>query len=243
MKMEESDFMLRNCTIIGELSSLVLMIGPLKSFIFCGKSNQQKLELLKTISYNYLITLLLMSTAWLAYSYKINNFDLILINWCSTVSSVLYIVLYLYIRTFEAFPYKEFFMFIFSIPFQGLLFTDFLSLEAVGFLATVLNTIQYLSILDNIKEILESRSRKEINLFVTNTSGFNSVAWLGFGVLTNDIYIFIPCAVGTVTFCVQIVLYLWTIRRLSDHCLMIILLKRIIDRVQGETLEQTMRKG
>ena len=192
--------MLRNFTIIGELSRLILMIGPLKSFVYCGKTNHEKLELLKTISYNYLITLLLMSSAWLAYSYKIDNIDLIIINWCQTVCAVLYVLLYLYIRTFGTFPYKEFFMFVFSIPFQGLLFTEFLSTDTVGFLATVLNTVQYLSILDNIKEILESRSRTEINLFVTNTSGFNSMAWLGFGVLTNDIYIIIPCAVGTIAF-------------------------------------------
>lgn len=154
---------------MGELSSLALMIGPIKSFLFCGKSKVEKLELLRTISYNYLMMLLLMSSAWLAYSYKINNFDLIMINWCGTVFAVIYVVLFLLIRTFDKFPLNQLLFFLFSIPFQGILFTDYLTMDTVGVLATAINTIQYISVLDNIKEILETRNKKEINMFVTNT--------------------------------------------------------------------------
>lgn len=91
-----------------------------------------------------------------------------------------------------------------------------------------MNIASYVTILDNLKEILESKDPETINLFVCFASGLNSIFWLGYSVLTEDIYIFVPCFVGMIVFVIQMILFMWTLGTFEDSCCFVYFLHRSI---------------
>jgi len=65
---------------LGELTTLVTLISPLPAFVSCHKSALEKKVMLEKISFNFLMAMFVTNMVWLAYSIKIANPDLIVIN-------------------------------------------------------------------------------------------------------------------------------------------------------------------
>lgn len=80
---------------MGELSSIFTIVSPLPEFISCHKPNKQKYDMLKTISYNYLLALWIMNTAWVAYDWKAELEDIIPINVIGMISALIFILMYI----------------------------------------------------------------------------------------------------------------------------------------------------
>jgi len=83
---------------LGELTTIITLISPLPSFIFCHKTSFQKNEQLAKLSFNFLLAMMVTNYIWLAYSLKIENIDLIIINSLGTIIASTFVTLYLYVK-------------------------------------------------------------------------------------------------------------------------------------------------
>jgi len=75
-----------------------MLISPFPAFVFCHKKNLEKNEQIKGISYTYLLANFVCSAVWLAYSFKVNNMDLIIINTVASIITAFFLIMYLYVK-------------------------------------------------------------------------------------------------------------------------------------------------
>ena len=83
---------------LGELTTIVTLISPLPAFIYCHKSTYEKNEQLAKLSYNFLLAMMVTNAVWLAYSIKIVNIDLIVINGLGTIIASTFVSMYLWVK-------------------------------------------------------------------------------------------------------------------------------------------------
>lgn len=83
---------------LGELTSIVTLISPLPAFISCHKTTFEKNEMLAKLSFNFLLAMLVTNAVWLAYSLKVYNLDLIIINFLGTIIASCFVSVYLYVK-------------------------------------------------------------------------------------------------------------------------------------------------
>ena len=81
---------------LGELTTIVTLISPLPAFVSCHKSSVEKKRMLEKISFNFLMAMLVTNLVWLAYSFKIVNPDLIVINALGSVIAGTFVTLYIW---------------------------------------------------------------------------------------------------------------------------------------------------
>ena len=83
---------------LGELTTIVTLISPFPAFISCGMSSIDKDRQLQKLSYNFILAMMTTNIIWLAYSLKVENIDLIVINSLGTLVSCSFVVVYLYVK-------------------------------------------------------------------------------------------------------------------------------------------------
>ena len=83
---------------LGELTTIVTLISPFPAFISCGMSSIDKDRQLKKLSYNFILAMMATNIIWLAYSVKVDNIDLIVINSLGTLVSCSFVLVYLYVK-------------------------------------------------------------------------------------------------------------------------------------------------
>jgi solute carrier family 50 protein (sugar transporter) len=206
---------------LGELTTLVTLISPLPAFVSCHKSNLEKTVMLEKISFNFLMAMFVTNMVWLAYSIKIENNDLIVINALGSIIAGTFVSLYIMIQIKAhdiAFgkPYL-------IILGGGLAFAWLLSAPDFllgtwwnGFASTSLSMTQYLFTLDGVKAVLTTKDPTKVNLTVAIACMFNSYAWGCYAILTKDPFVLIPNIAGFCTGFLQLYLYLWTTGSCSD---------------------------
>ena len=91
-----------------------------------------------------------MNTMWVAYAIKAELNDIIAINLLGTISSIIFILLYLYIKYKVEIIVSDVVYFITTIPISIFIFTDAFSADLTGTLAMVLNLLSYVATLDCI---------------------------------------------------------------------------------------------
>ena len=80
---------------LGELTTIVTLISPLPAFVSCHKTSIEKERMLDKISYNFLMAMLVTNVVWTAYSIKIDNADLIVINVLGSLIAGTFICVYI----------------------------------------------------------------------------------------------------------------------------------------------------
>ena len=83
---------------VGQLTTIILLISPFPQFVFCHKKSLEKNASLKGISFKYLLANFFCYQVWLAYSFKVDNMDLIIINMVGAIINTTFLGLYLYVK-------------------------------------------------------------------------------------------------------------------------------------------------
>ena len=77
---------------------MITLISPLPAFVSCHKPSWEKNKQLAKVSYNFLVAMWATNVVWLAYSLKIDNIDLIVINALGVLISSCFLFLFLYVK-------------------------------------------------------------------------------------------------------------------------------------------------
>ena len=83
---------------LGELTTIITLISPLPAFISCHKSRLEKYRMLDKISFYFLMAMWVTNMVWLAYSIKIANPDLIIINALGTIIAGTFVSIYIWTK-------------------------------------------------------------------------------------------------------------------------------------------------
>ena len=195
---------------LGELTTIVTLISPLPNFIFCHKSSFAKNQQLAKLSYNFLVAMTVTNCVWLAYSLKIWNLDLIIINTIGTLIAFSFIILYLWVK----FKVSRLGMHLPRLAF-GLFFAVLASSSLTdewqnGVIATSMSMTQYIFILEGVKGVLQTKDPDRVDLIIAIACIFNSLAWGCYAQIVGDIFVFIPNVAAFGAGFINISLYMWT---------------------------------
>ena len=139
---------------LGELTTIVTLISPLPSFIFCHKSSFEKNQQLTKISYNFLLAMMANNGVWLAYSLKIWNMDLIVVNSLGTMVSATWVILYLYVKFKVARLCNHLPRLMLALFFEFTVSSSLTDEWLNGLIATAMSMTQYLFTLEGVKGVL-----------------------------------------------------------------------------------------
>ena len=195
---------------LGELTTIVTLISPLPSFIFCHKSSFEKNQQLAKISYNFLLAMMANNGVWLAYSLKIWNMDLIVVNSLGTMVSATWVILYLYVkfkvaRLCNHLPRLMLALF-FEFTVSSSLTDDWLN----GLIATAMSMTQYLFTLEGVKAVLQTKDSMRVDVIIAIACIFNALAWGSYAQLVGDVFVFVPNIAAFAAGWINIFLYMWT---------------------------------
>ena len=206
---------------LGELTTIVTLISPFPAFISCGKSSLDKDRDLKKLSYNFLLAMMITNIIWLAYSVKISNIDLIVINSIGTLIASSFVGIYLFVKykitRLSTHIARLLCGLLFSILASSQLTTPFVN----GLIATSCSMVQYLFTLEGVKGILRTKDPARVDLLVAVACIFNSYAWGCYAYIVHDVFVFVPNVAAFFAGCINISLYLWTSGYLKDSSLVI----------------------
>ena len=171
---------------------------------------------MKKLSYNFLLAMWVTNCVWLAYSLKIWNLDLIIINSLGTLIASTFITLYLYVKYMVG-------KWNLHLPrlAGGMIFAVFASSSLTnpwlnGLIATSLSMCQYMFILEGVKGVLQTRDPAKVDLIIAIACIFNSLAWGTYAQLVGDIFVFIPNIAAFFAGWINVCLYAWTTDQLKD---------------------------
>ena len=195
------------------------LISPLPAFIFCHKSNFEKDQQLSKLSFNFLLAMMVTNCVWLAYSLKIFNLDLIIINTLGTCIASSFVSMYLYVKykvsRIKLHLPKLLVGVIFAICVSSSLTDPWLN----GLIATSMSMCQYIFILEGVKGVLQTKDPARVDLIIAVACIFNSIAWGTYAKIVGDIFVFIPNVAAFCAGFINIFLYMWTTGQLTDSSL------------------------
>jgi uncharacterized protein with PQ loop repeat len=141
---------------LGELTNIITLISPLPAFVSCHKSSLEKNKMLEKISFNFLIAMMVTNIVWLAYSLKIANPDLIIINALGSLIATSFSMVYIWTKFKVKSATIEVLTWITGLAIAALLSWPDLLLDTWwnGFASTCLSMIQYVFTLDGVKIVL-----------------------------------------------------------------------------------------
>jgi hypothetical protein len=129
---------------------------------------------------------------WLAYSLKIYNLDLVIINSLGTLIATSFVLMYLYVkfkvtRLTVHLP-RLCFSVIFALLGSSSLTTPWLN----GLIAVSMSMCQYIFILEGVKGVLQTKDPDRVDLIIAIACIFNALAWGSYAMVVSDIFVFMP---------------------------------------------------
>ena len=162
---------------LGELTTIVTLISPFPAFISCGMSSIDKDRQLQKLSYNFILAMMATNIIWLAYSLKVDNIDLIVINSLGTLVSCSFVMVYLYVKYRITRLSTHIARFMGAVCFSLAMSSGLTSSWTNGVIATSCSMTQYLFTLEGVKGVLNSRDPERVDVTVAVACIFNSYAW------------------------------------------------------------------
>jgi uncharacterized protein with PQ loop repeat len=223
---------------LGELTTIITLISPLPAFVSCHKSRLEKNRMLEKISFNFLMAMWVTNIVWLAYSIKIANPDLIIINALGSIIAGTFVHLFIYTKMKVTAANYELMIFFCGIILATLLAWPDLLLDTWwnGFASTCLSMIQYVFTLDSVKAVLMTKDSSKVNLVVALACIFNSYAWACYALIVGDFFVLIPNIAGFSSGLIQVCLYLWTTGTISDGSFII----KILHKYFGDSKQHVL---
>ena len=167
---------------------------------------------------------------WLAYSLKIENIDLIIINSLGTIIASSFVTLYLYVKYKVGKIHTLVLKLIFGLTFAFSVCSNWTDPWMNGLIATSCSMCQYIFILEGVKGVLQTRDPEKVDLIIAVACIFNSIAWGCYAQLVGDIFVFIPNVAAFTAGCINICLYMWTTDQLKDTSMPIKFLHRCCNK-------------
>lgn len=168
------------------------------------------------VSYKYLLANFVNNAVWLAYSLKVENTDLIIINFLGTLITCFFLSLYIYAKMKVGHHQRSFLLLLITIPLIIFSFSEQLSTEYTGILGTTLSISAYAISLDNISVVLKTRNKSAVNMGLTVACVLNGTIWMVYAILVRDIYVLIPNVAALLSAAIQMNLYQWTTGKIED---------------------------
>lgn len=88
----------------------------------------------------------------------------------------------------------------------------------------------YLSLLEKLKAVLETKDSELINFPITIACLMNATVWCIYSILVKNAYLFIPNVLGIFCAILQMVLYLWAIEVIPDSSPLVAPLLIMVER-------------
>ena len=167
---------------------------------------------------------------WLAYSIKIDNSDLIIINSLGTVIASSFVTLYLYVKFKVGRITIHLVRLVVGLIFAFCACSSLTDPWLNGLLATSMSMCQYIFILEGVKGVLQTKDPAKVDLIIAVACIFNSIAWGVYAQLVGDIFVFIPNVAAFTAGCINICLYMWTTDRLKDSSMPIKVLHKCCNK-------------
>lgn len=114
---------------------------------------------------------------WLAYSIKVANIDLIVINSIGTLIATSFVLIFLYVKYRITRLSTHVARFVGGLTFSALVSTNLTSTWTNGVIATSCSMTQYLFTLEGVKGVLNTRDPDRVDILVAVACIFNSYAW------------------------------------------------------------------
>ena len=105
----------------------------------------------------------------------------------------------------------------FTFPLVILIFSELITTDMTGLIATSMNSFSYIATLGSVKKTLLTKDPASINIGVAICGACNSTAWLCYAFLIKDIFIFIPNFCGVMVAIILLSLYLWTLHIVDNE--------------------------
>ena len=186
------------------------LISPLPAFIFCHKTSFEKNQQLAKLSFNFLLAMMVTNYIWLAYSIKVENVDLIIINSLGTIIASSFVTLYLYVKFKVGRIHIHLLRLIVGLIFAFSVMSSWTDPWTNGLIATSMSMCQYIFILEGVKGVLQTKDPARVDLIIAIACIFNSIAWGTYAQLVGDIFVFIPNVAAFMAGIINICLYMWT---------------------------------
>ena len=132
---------------------------------------------LQKLSYNFILAMMATNIIWLAYSIKVDNIDLIVINSLGTLISCSFVAVYLYVKYRITRLSTHISRFMGAVFFSLAMSSGLTSSWTNGVIATSCSMTQYLFTLEGVKGVLNSRDPERVDVTVAVACIFNSYAW------------------------------------------------------------------
>lgn len=168
---------------LGQLTTILLLISPFPSFVFCHKKSLEKNAQIANISYKYLLANFLCNAVWLAYSLKVENMDLIVINFLGTLISSIFLTLYIYVKIKVGHHQRSFLLLFLTSPLLWISFSESVAIKYTGLMAVSLSVTMYAMSLDNISNTLKTRDSAQVNMGITVACVLNGIIWSFYAIL------------------------------------------------------------
>lgn len=133
---------------------MITLISPLPAFISCHKTSFEKDKQLAKISFNFLLAMWVTNLVWLAYSIKIMNIDLIVINALGTFIASCFLSIFLMVKARVGRLSLHIIRIVIGLIFGISVSSHLTSPFTNGLIATTMSMSQYIFILDGVKMIL-----------------------------------------------------------------------------------------
>ena len=153
---------------------------------------------------------------WLAYSIKIENIDLIVINSIGTLIATTFVAIYLWVKFRITRLSTHIARFICGLLFSIIASSSYATPWATGLIATSCSMTQYLFTLEGVKGILRTKDPARVDILVAVACIFNSYAWGCYAYIVKDIFVLLPNVAAFFAGCINISLFMWTSGYLTD---------------------------
>ena len=147
---------------------------------------------------------------WLAYSIKVENIDLIVINSIGTLIATSFVLIYLFIKYRITRLSTHIARFLAALVFSAIASSRLTDTWSNGVIATSCSMTQYLFTLEGVKGVLRTRDPERVDVLVAVACIFNSYAWGCYAYIVRDVFVFIPNVAAFFAGCINITLFLWT---------------------------------
>jgi len=150
------------------------------------------------------------SIIWLAYSIKVENVDLIVINGLATIIAVSFVSIYLFVKWKITRLSTYIARLLVCLLFSTAASSSITSPWTNGVIATSCSMTQYLFTLEGVKGVLNTKDPERVDALVAVACIFNSYAWGCYAYIVQDIFVFIPNIAAFFAGCINISLFMWT---------------------------------
>lgn len=205
-KVPKQDKVLDFLASAGKISQITLAVTPLPTFLgVWNKPRSEQLQRVESISFNYLLMVIMSSAIWTSYAFKTQNIDLAIVSVIPLVITIILTAIYLSVKP-ESHLIKQFL----GIVMVSQIFNfDLIPVTMCGMLGTLFSMASNAVPLMYMPEVIQTRDVSGINMPLTCVNVCNIIIWLSIALYINDPFMTTSQTVGLSFNVIQLMFYFW----------------------------------